>query len=494
MMGTLSELIQASLGDIGYTLPGGILLRPASWAQPGASLRAIFRIFESNPKGQGAGVHMNTVFQSVEQLTRQCLVAWQDTSERQPAGLQRFTQREQSENEQEIEVLLKRASQQLAHQGPINPRQRAALVKRVGTAITRSLLRNDVPSVNTFMQSCGNAGEAFTRMAWDFDPAISDRDVFQGLRNQWVFNSIQEYLGYAIAVTPSSFAYSMLYPYTDNRIDRFGEVSADAQMFIAWLTHRLHYGSGSSDNPTQEKVGALLDMIDGQYPRAAFPDVHAGLMAIHVAQEKSLSLQGEFPADGEAGLLSVTIEKGGSSVLADGLLVAGSLTMEMVEAMFVYGVILQYIDDLQDIYEDAAAGHSTVFTLALGKGRLEEHTNRLLNHLHWCLSKMQRRADASRATLCGLIGSSCAHLVLEALAEQRDAHDRRYLAAMEQYMPLRIEYFGGMKQRVNEYLSLDGEADCPALPGVAARAPRASTLRRAMMGTYEPTPREQRDF
>ena len=59
----------------------------------------------------------------------------------------------------------------------------------------------------------------FSRMAREFDPAVSAADVLQANRNVWTMNGAQRLLGLPVQVTPSVSAYSLLHPYTDNYVD-----------------------------------------------------------------------------------------------------------------------------------------------------------------------------------------------------------------------------------------------------------------------------------
>src|SRR4030095_16047831 len=79
----------------------------------------------------------------------------------------------------------------------------------------------------------------------------------------------------------------------------------------------------------------------------------------------------------DAELLSISVEKGGSSVLADMFLVTG--TPEPVEERFAfgYGIFLQLLDALQAVGADMIAGHETIFTRAARLGPLDEVTARL---------------------------------------------------------------------------------------------------------------------
>ncbi|MBA4410855.1 MAG: hypothetical protein Q8S54_00640 [Bacteroidota bacterium] len=59
----------------------------------------------------------------------------------------------------------------------------------------------------------------FVRQARAFDPGLTFHDISQACRNIWIMNGLQIIMGIPMQLTPSFFAYSLLYPYTDNLID-----------------------------------------------------------------------------------------------------------------------------------------------------------------------------------------------------------------------------------------------------------------------------------
>jgi hypothetical protein len=412
---------------------------------------------------------MTSVDAIVHRSVQVCLDAWEQLPDAPPAGLPLFSIRQQRNNERRIEQLLHRAAFEWDRRGSLTARERALLEKRTRTAMTTLLLKDDDPSVEQFMNACSTVGRTFTRMALEFDPELPDEDIFQALRNQWVFNSIQEYLGLPVSATSSSFAYSMLYPYTDNTIDRANEGSTDGMQFLSWLSRRLQGVRSDPCNRTEGQIDRLIGMIEDEYPRQTHPQVHAGLMAIHSAQVRSLSLRGALPTDQERTHTRVTIEKGGTSVLADGLLAAGSVDDDAAEALFIYGVLLQFIDDLQDLRDDGAAKHSTVFTRASEAGDLDARTYRLLSFGRWSDARLHGGTDPARKALCGLISRSCCYLILEAVARQRHYYSKAFLDTIEPCMPLPLAYLGELKTHVSRHFTAvhaDGD-QAGSQPGAA---------------------------
>ena len=63
------------------------------------------------------------------------------------------------------------------------------------------------------------------------------------------------------------------------------------------------------------------------------------------AQCRSLELLHRTASPYEVDVLGISLEKGGTSVLADGYLVAGSLTRPQAELAFGFGAYLQIVDD-----------------------------------------------------------------------------------------------------------------------------------------------------
>ncbi len=358
-----------------------------------------------------------------------------------PAFPRRYTPAEQAGRERELERLTPAGiPSRKAYEG-LPRRDRSALRARARTAAVRLFSTpKEAEGLRGFFDECELTTDEFVRMADSFDSAISDCDIQQALRNQWVFNSIQCMLGLPASLTPSSFAYSLLYPYTDNMLDGALPAGADKKRFLFWLSQRLDGRVGPLPGPRAKAVSWLLRLIEEEYPRSRFPLVHESLRAIHRAQEKSLRLHHPVnPADNCA-LTPLTIEKGGTSVLVDGFLAAGRPDHSALDALFGYGVLLQLIDDLQDLDEDAAAGHSTPFGRAAAMGPLDPVTNRLFHLARAVICALQRLGGPRRPSLFGLIEQSCLLQILSAVALHADHFTPSYLAAAEEVTPLSFAF------------------------------------------------------
>ena len=273
---------------------------------------------------------------------------------------------------------------------------------------------------------------AFSREARAFDPALGTEELMQALRNVWILNSIQMLLDLEVCYTPAAFAYSMLYPETDNLLDDPELPMPDKRLLNARLGRRLAGEDVPAEGEAERRIWHLLDRIDGQYPRALFPDVWSSLRAIHDGQVASLKQQGG-PLDDDR-LLSISIAKGGASVLADGYLAAGRLSPEEAGFCFGYGVFLQLLDDLQDARADRRAGHATLFSTATPP--LDRLAGRLYRFMHRVVEGSSRFGGRAFAARRDLILRNCRTLLVGAVAEEPRLFSRTFRRALERRWPL----------------------------------------------------------
>src|ERR1017187_7038289 len=291
-----------------------------------------------------------------------------------------------------------------------------------------------------------DATSQFIREARAFAPAISDESLFQALRNLWVTHSVQLLLQTPIALTPATFAYSMLYPWTDNCLDDLRLTRAAKIAFGHWLGLRLTGVKAAPQDFHSEQVCRLVGMIERLYPRAEFPEVYLSLRAIHHAQMKSLDQQDAARTWDEEPLLNLSIAKGGTSVLTDACLVRGSLTDDEAEFMFAYGVLLQLMDDLQDLGDDLANRHMTIFTRQTGLGSLDEVTARLWAFTQRVLWSFSRFASAQPRSLKSLIQDNLRLLLVQSVARSHEFYTPDFVRRVEASSPVRFCYLTGQEK------------------------------------------------
>lgn len=365
-----------------------------------------------------------SLYPLVRRLTARYTALWFNASGNLPAFPRSYSRQEKRAREKQLDALGRKESLDR---------------KRIMAFVAREIPGRGGASVRRFLNDCGRSGERFAAQARRFRPDISDADLHQALRNLWVFNSIQLYLGTPVSLTPSSFAYSLLYPFTDNCLDGQKETTRGKQALLRWLFLQLSGELQAASDPRQSAIAELLGMIRREYPRSRRPDVHQSLLAIHRAQKKAMCLCGTGSGRTEHALVPLTIEKGGTSVLADGLL-AGRPSAAQVEVIFGYGVLLQLVDDLEDLQEDIDGGHSSPFSRAIRHGTLEGITNRLFNLTNLIAGQLKAPACPQNGRIAALVENGCTLLIQEAVARHSHLYRRAYVALLDKYAPVGMAY------------------------------------------------------
>jgi len=232
----------------------------------------------------------------------------------------------------------------------------------------------------------------------------------------------------------------MLYPYTDNYLDDPTVPADQKHAFSARFRKRLLGETVLAANRQERMIFDLVSLIESDWERKRNPGVYASLLAIHDAQTRSIQLmEPEQKADSDA-LLSICVEKGGTSVLADGYLVNGTLTPQQEAFCFGFGVFLQYVDDIQDLVEDREGKLETFFTRACSLGSLDEWTNRTFSYMDTVLNELDCFPEENQWAMKGLMGKSIRFLLNEAIAKHPELWSEQYVSQWEAYSPFRYTY------------------------------------------------------
>jgi hypothetical protein len=280
----------------------------------------------------------------------------------------------------------------------------------------------------------------FYREAHIFDSRLKNEEIYQALRNVWIMDGLQLLMGQKVALTPSILAYSLLYPYTDNLLDDPSIPANDKIAFNRRLQDRLQ-GLSEMENGYQEmKISALIGRIEEQFPRNAYADLHQSLQAIHQAQIRSLALSDKNQSLSHDEILSISFDKGGSSVLADGFLVSGIPEPLVQHFFFCFGVWLQLADDLQDIKEDILSGTQTLFTHTKDPKYLVSLTNRtfhfgrsILEDIKFCPADINIRFKE-------VILHSLELLMIQCIGLNHTFFPSDFCAEIEQFSPVSFRF------------------------------------------------------
>lgn len=284
-----------------------------------------------------------------------------------------------------------------------------------------------------------NVSKAFFYKARMFGPELSPENIYQGIRNVWIMNGLQLMMGLPVEITPSVFAYSMIYPYSDNLLDDPNISGAEKQEFSRRFNRRLHGEQVESLNHTESQLFRLVGMFEDQFPREEFPKVYESLYAIQQGQTHSLNL---INCNGlqEAEVRKICFEKGGASVLADGYLVSGRLTPGQEQALFGYGIYLQLLDDIQDVKEDSDAGTKTLFSCLDGTPDLGAFVNRTIHFGRKAMEELRCFNGTEMESMLRLMNRSIETMIVESVGLNPDSYSAAYLQSLEKYSPLRFEF------------------------------------------------------
>ncbi len=302
----------------------------------------------------------------------------------------------------------------------------------------------------SFSDGFGRASREFLRMARAFDAQLQPEEIYQALRNVWIANSLQVLMGQEMHCSAPLFAYSMLYPYSDNIIDDPELSFSDKLNMNVHFKKWLQGETCPAANGTEEKIHALVELIEKEFPRDCYPRVFQGLLAIFNGQIKSLMQQKQHTGLEAIDLLDISLEKGGTSVLADGYLLGGTLDDRWEDFCFGYGAFLQFADDLQDVADDLGNGHQTLYSLAAAKGPLDAQANRLLHFMRRVVDEHLAGPDFQGCR--EMIVKNCLFMVQEAILKTAPFYSADYLRAMERHFPISFPFYRQVKNHLKQML------------------------------------------
>ena len=265
--------------------------------------------------------------------------------------------------------------------------------------------------------------------------------MLQALRNVWIMNLLQVLFQVKVEYTPAIFAYSMLYPYTDNYLDDPEVSFEDKQQVSKRFRLRLEGEQIEAANAYEAALFNFVGMIESQYTRTGFKELYKSLVAIHDAQYNSVMQHNEMTSPYERDVLGISAEKGGASVLADAYLVNGKLSDAQMDFAFGYGVLLQLCDDLQDAKEDLENGHMTIFSVTLKKWPLDKLTNALFDFSNTILADSYEQLDYEESCkMKRFLQKNLTLLIFEAISQNQEYYSKEYIKAIEKYLPFRMNY------------------------------------------------------
>jgi hypothetical protein len=392
----------------------------------------------------------------IAELIQGSLDRWWASPTTLPDLGRRFTPAEQAAFEGRVGQLAEGLSAELDQPPLTRAAQQAVQQRYVGEAarllpFALGVTADDVAALR--MAEFADLLMDYARQARRFDSRLSADDIVQAGRNVMSAGLLQLLLGRPLELTPAILAYSLLYPYSDNILDDPHRSASAKRAFNQRFRQRLAGQPLRPADETEAAIDRLVGMVEGQYHRQQHPKVFASLLAIHAAQTRSLELMQAGAAPYEVDLLGITCDKGGTSVLADAYLVAGDLTAKEEKFAFELGAFLQFMDDLEDVETDGAAGRLSIFALAARRWQLDALTNRALHFGAGVLGTLDQSGLPVAAGTQTFLQHGLRLALILAAGRARRWYRRGYWIELEAHAPFRFAFVERLGRRLARQMS-----------------------------------------
>ncbi|MGV8982182.1 hypothetical protein [Clostridium sp.] len=395
---------------------------------------------------------------TVEKLKDKCIKLWWSTNKCSPIFSEKISFKEKILKEKAMNKFLSDLFSHLK-KCPENESHRVIWRNSLWTMIknfghSSGFTEDDINS--DFSKSLPIITHKFICSVNEFDNTIKLDKMVQALRNVWIMNILQVLFNIKVEYTQSIFAYSMLYPYTDNYLDNPLISLEDKKSINERFKLRLQGKKINGSNSYEESLFKLVSIIEGQYPRSHYSEVYESLLCIHSAQSRSLTQQSHMISPYENDILGISIEKGGTSVLADAYLINGSLSEAESDFIFAYGVLLQFCDDMQDAKEDLKNEHMTIFSETSGKWTLDNITNALFDFSNKIIDLDEGFPSIESVRMKTFLKKNLISLIFEAISQNYDLYSKEYIKNIEKYYPFRMSYTRKLYKKIkNNYSSFE---------------------------------------
>lgn len=285
--------------------------------------------------------------------------------------------------------------------------------------------------------------EEFVKRVKSSWPDMSDDNVFQALRNVWIMNLIQVIAETPVELTDSMFAYSMLYPLTDNIMDHSSLTKTEKIEFVERLEKRLKGELIPPKLPEEVDIHHMVELIESQYDRVTYPMVYESILEIHHAQFESLRQQYDEVVTSE--MIHITFHKGAASVIADGFLVLGDLNSKWLDFLCGYGIVLQLADDLQDTTEDEKNHHKTLFSSIENSDLFAYNTRKLIDLSHFTLKLMPCKNIWLKVQVTALLKRSMQFLISDAIYCHQTKYPKYFYKEYDKSHPIGLNNHAKLK-------------------------------------------------
>lgn len=356
---------------------------------------------------------------------------------------------QKKENEALVQDFSQKTQKKL-RQKPKSKEAQNALEQELERDLMDFLAREKILSLSEWMDrelfdAFKREAKYFTEKIRAFDETLRPAQIWQALRNYFIYAMIVNMQGEEQHAGNPILAYSLLYPYTDNYIDDDRISKQEKERYNRMIALKLKKETATPQNALEEKTCRLLDMILEAYDGSGQDKIAATLLRLLDAQNCSIRQQKTDITEEQ--ILEISIRKGSTSVLADYLFATAAWTAYEEDFYLKFGFLLQLVDDLQDIEEDRKSGSHTLMTRAMQRQKLEQYTNRLL----WFSWNVIRAFEPVNPELKGFVLKYCVEITLLTAAAHQQFFSREYLKALEPYLPFSVDFLQKMKSQQGKF-------------------------------------------
>lgn len=304
----------------------------------------------------------------------------------------------------------------------------------------------DQPFLSYFIrQGYMDVAEAFIQRAKKEDSNLTNEEMFQALRNVWIMNSLQLCWTLPLHLTSPMYAYSMLYPYTDNLLDDPSIDPKTKNTFNEKLRQSLSGQQVTPAHENEQRVFELVGFIHHDFPLDTHPQVTESILLIHNAQIESMKQTGNISLSKDE-LLTISFYKGGTSVLADAFLIKGDLTFQEMLFSFQYGAFLQLLDDLQDRKEDKEVCNQTLFSKLNQNETADVKIECLISYIH-LVNKHSLNDDKNTALMKDVISQCSLLMIMEAVGKNPDIVSQSFYKKLESCSKVRLHFYRELEEK-----------------------------------------------
>lgn len=284
-----------------------------------------------------------------------------------------------------------------------------------------------------------DVAEEFISRARLEDSGLNKDELFQALRNVWIMNSLQLMWDLPLELTDPIYAYSMLYPYTDNILDDPTTSYQEKEQFNYRLSQSLAGRKTRCKTARECRIFQLVSQIHQTYPLKTVPQVTESIQLIQKAQIQSLKQTGDRILSKEE-CLSVSFFKGGTSVLADAFLIKSDLDYEQMLFAYQYGAFLQLLDDLQDKEADEEIACQTLFS-SISKQELADPE--IISLIVYIYTVNEASADDSETTrlMKNVIRQCTIMMIMETVGRHPQVVSRDFYKQLEACSKVRLSFY-----------------------------------------------------